>query len=395
MSDLLPVEAAWDRLIALAPHVESETVPVTQAAGRWLAEDVIALRTQPDADLSAMDGYALRYAELPGLLTVIGESTAGAPLDRALGPGEAARIFTGAVVPDGADTILVQEEALREGDTLRLDGAGPPAQGAHIRRSGNDFVEGETLIASGLRLTAARLGLAIAAGHGALSVARPVRVAILATGNELREPGAACVPGEIPASNGSMLKTMLANLPIEINDLGIVRDEMAALGATIDHARDADILVTIGGVSVGDYDLVRPALEQAGADLSFWRIAMKPGKPLMAGRIGDLAILGLPGNPASAFVTAKLFVEPLIAAAVGAANPLPRFLSATLGTPLPATHNRAEFLRGQWRNAMVEPVDEQSSASLTGLASAELLIARAPHAAPAMTGETVRILPFA
>ncbi|MGP1282862.1 MAG: molybdopterin molybdotransferase MoeA [Parasphingopyxis sp.] len=395
MSGLLPVEDAQQRLLALAEPVEPETLPVGDAAGRWLAEDVAARRTQPAADLSAMDGYAIRFAECPGPWTVVGESAAGSPFERRVEPREAARIFTGAPMPQGPDTVMVQEEAARDGDTLRLDGEGPSRKGGNVRRKGRDFAEGDILIDAGTKLMPPALALAIAGGHGTLSVRRAIRVALISTGDELAPPGEPTEIAQLPASNGPMLAAQLAGLPVKIDDIGIVPDMREALAKALDAAAGADVIVTIGGASVGDRDLVRPALETAGAEIDFWRIAMKPGKPLMAGRLGEAMVLGLPGNPASAFVTAKLFLEPLIAHLSGAADPLPRFRPARLAAELPATGTRTEYLRGRWRDDAVEALSQQSSASLAALAEAELLVRRPAGSAAARAGDTVDILPLA
>ncbi len=392
MSDLLPVDDAQARLLAPASPLPAQTLPVSEAAGRWLAADVIARRTQPASDLSAMDGYAIRFGERPGPWTVIGESAAGSDFVRPLAHGEAARIFTGAPVPEGADTVLVQEEAARDGDRLALDGAGPPGEGANIRRQGGDFAEGDIVLEAGQRLTPPRLALAITAGHGDLPVRRKPVVAMISTGNELAPPGTATSASQLPASNGPMLIAQLANLPVTIEDHGIVADDLGALGAALGAARGADIVVTIGGASVGDHDLVRPALEAAGASLDFWRIAMKPGKPLMAGRLGEAIVLGLPGNPASAFVSCRLFLEPLIARLGGARDPLPRAIAATLASALPAVRGRSEYLRGRWCDAGVEALPQQSSAALAALAEAELLIHRPAYAVAAAAGDRVEIL---
>jgi len=384
---LLPVAEAQARLFALATPVAAETVPLDDAIGRWTAAPVPALRTQPWADLSAMDGYALRFAELPGPFVVVGESAAGRVLDRALKPGEAARIFTGAAMPAGADVVLLQEEARREGDRLWRDGEGPARAGSHVRIAGSDFRSGEILIAAGERLGPAHLGLAALAGHGFLPVRRRVRVALIATGDELAAPGAALVEGVLPASNGPMLRGLLAGLPVEIVDLGILPDRLDVLTAAF-AAVDADILVTTGGASVGDHDLVRPALDAAGADIDFWRIAMKPGKPLMAGRLRDMVALGLPGNPVSAFVTATLFLKPLVAALSGAASPAPVTLPGILGGNVPPISNRAEYLRATITDGRLVPVATQDSAALRALTSAGALIARQPHAPAAQAGDS-------
>ena len=394
---LLPVAEAQARLFALAPRVAAETVPLREAAGRWAAADVAALRTQPAATLSAMDGYALRFADLPGPWRVIGESAAGRPFAGAVGAGEAARIFTGAALPKGADTVLVQEEARRAGDRIYLDGEGPLHRGRNTRAKGLDFAEGDTLVAAGERLTPARIALAATAGHGALAVNRRLRVAMLATGSELVAPGAPTSRLDLPESNGAMLAAMLTDLPVEAIELGIVRDEMDALRATFANIATIgrDILVTTGGASVGDHDLVRPALEAAGGTLDFWRIALRPGKPMLAGRLEETVVLGLPGNPVSAFVTAILFVKPLIAAMAGAADPLPNTYAAPLGEPIPANGERTDYLRAELRDGRAFASTIQDSSMLRTLARAGCLIVRAPHAPAAKAGELVEILPLA
>lgn len=395
MSSLLPVEDAQARLLALTSPVDAETLPVAEAAGRWLAESLAARRTQPATDLSAMDGYAIRFAECPGPWSVIGESAAGAPLGRTLAPGEAARIFTGAAMPGGADTVMIQEEAERDGDRLTLSGEGPSSVGGNVRRKGRDFNEGDALLDAGEKLTPPALALAIAGGHGALPVRRAVRLALISTGDELVPAGEPTDAAQLPASNGPMIVAQLADLPVEIDDLGVVGDTREALAKAFDAARNADVIVTIGGASVGDHDLVRPVLEAAGAKIDFWRIAMKPGKPLLAGTLGHSVVLGLPGNPASAFVTAKLFLEPLIAHLSGASEPLPRYQSARLAADLPAIGVRTEYVRGRWRDGEVEVLTQQSSAALAALASAELLIRRPADSAVARAGDRVDILPLA
>lgn len=391
---LIAVAEAQARLFALAPRVGAEVLPLAAATGRWLAEPVIARRSQPAADLSAMDGYALRFADLGAPLRVIGESAAGRPFGERLGAGEAVRIFTGAALPEGADAILVQEEAARDGDVLTLAGEGPGTPGRHIRRRGADFAEKATVLPAGARLTPPALALAAAAGHGVLSVNRPIRVAIAATGDELVPPGTPTGPAQLPEANGVMLAALLADLPVVIEDLGILPDQLEAQAAAFARV-SADLLVTSGGASVGDHDQVRPALLAAGATIDFWRIALRPGKPLMAGRRGAMMVLGLPGNPVSAFVTAMLFVRPLIAAMAGAADPLPRRLTAQLGAPLPANDGREDYLRGALVDGVATAAKVQDSGMLTTLAGAGCLIVRAPHAPAAEAGETVEIVPLA
>ncbi len=391
MTPLLPVAEAQARLFIAAIPVPSETIPVAESLGRWAAAPVVAARTQPAADLSAMDGYAIRFANMPGPWRVVGESAAGRPFAGAVGAGEAARIFTGAALPEGADTVLMQEEAARARITLALSGEGPPRCGANVRVRGLDFSRGQVLIETGQRLTPARLAVAATGGVGAITVNRRIRVAIAATGDELVEPGSDATGHALPESNRLLLRALLADLPVEIVDLGILPDRLEVLRdafATV----EADLLVTTGGASVGDHDLVRPALEAAGATTDFWRIALRPGKPMMAGRLGAMQVLGLPGNPVSAFVTAILFVKPLVAALGGARDPLPLTTCATLGEDLPANGPRTDYLRAELRDGHAYAATIQDSSMLLTLARAHCLILRAAHAPPAKTGESADIL---
>ncbi|MCW6535281.1 molybdopterin molybdotransferase MoeA [Sphingomonas lycopersici] len=391
-SPLLPIDAAQARLLALAPAIPAETVPLAAAAGRYLRAPATARRTQPAADLSAMDGYAIRFADLPGPWQVIGESAAGRDFAGTVAPGEAVRIFTGAAMPGGADTVLVQEEARRDGATLHLAGEGPTRRARNVRARGLDFHEGDSLGETGAALTPARLALLATGGVGEVSVSRRVRVALAATGDELIEPGSA--GAGLPESNRLMLRAMLADLPIEIVDLGILPDRLDVLTRAFADVA-ADLLVTTGGASVGDHDLVRPALEAAGAVIDFWRIALRPGKPMMAGRRGDCAVVGLPGNPVSAFVTGLLFVRPLAARIAGARDPLPRATLATLGEALPANGERTDYIRAEQRDGRVYAAVIQDSSMLATLARATCLIVRAPHAPAAAAGDMAEILVIA
>ena len=387
---LLSVADAQIRLFALSAPVASETIPLRDAISRWAAADITALRTQPTTDLSAMDGYAVRFDDLAGPLTLIGESAAGRPFAGALGAGQTVRIFTGAAMPEGTDSVMVQEEAARDGDTVRLAGEGPK-RGGNIRRRGLDFSADDLLVARGERLTPARIALIATAGHGALLVGRRVRVAIVATGDELVAPGAALTADALPESNGVMLAALLADLPVEIIDMGILPDRLDVI--TDAFARvSADILVTTGGASVGDHDLVRPALLAAGGSLDFWRIALRPGKPMLAGQLRDTVVLGLPGNPVSAFVTATLFLRPLVAHMAGATDPQPRLLPAILGEALPANDHRKDYLRAETRDGRVFSAARQDSSMLRTLANADCLIVRDPHAPAAAAGDSVQVL---
>ncbi|EZP56927.1 molybdopterin molybdotransferase MoeA [Sphingomonas sp. RIT328] len=391
---LLPIAEAQARLFTAAPRVAEETVPLAQAAGRWLAADVVAQRTQPAHDLSAMDGYAIRFADLPGPWTLIGESAAGRPFDGTIQPGETVRIFTGAVMPAGADTVMIQEEVDAQGAAIRLTGEGPAHPGRNTRRRGLDFTAGDTLVRSGERLTPARIAVAATGGVGALCVHRRVRVAICATGDELVDPGQPASPDALPESNRAMLAAMLADLPVELIDLGILPDDLATLRDAFARV-DADLLVTTGGASVGDHDLVRPALEAAGGQIDFWRIALRPGKPMMAGRRGAMQVLGLPGNPVSAFVTAILFVKPVIAHLAGAADPLPRATLVLLGEDLPANGARTDYLRAEIRDGRAYASTIQDSSMLLTLARSQALIIRPAGAAAARAGDSADILVIA
>ena len=388
---MISPDAALARLLALATPFDIETLPLLDAAGRWAAADVKALRTQPARDLSAMDGYAIRHADLPGPWRVVGESAAGRPFRGTIGPSEAARIFTGAALPDGADTIIIQEDVTRTGDSITLTAPGPHPTGQHVRRAGSDLTEGQTVIAKGEPLTPACIGLAAIAGHGTLPVRRRIRVALISTGDELVPPGTDPGDDRLPASNAPMLTALLATMPVEITDMGIIPDDKPTLTNAFDRARRYDVIVTTGGASVGDHDLVQPALIDAGATIDFWKIAMRPGKPLMAGRLGTAITLGLPGNPVSAFVTATLFLKPLIAYLSGARDPAPPAITARLATALPAVGIRTDYVRAQWEGAAIAPLHGDSG-MLVPLAAATALIIRPAGSPPAAKGEDVSVI---
>ncbi len=388
---LLPIVEAQARLFALAQPVAAEEVPIAVAHGRWAAADVRAFRTQPASNLSAMDGYAIRFDDLPGPWTLIGESAAGQPYPGDVAAGQAVRIFTGAAMPVGADTVIIQEEVNADGTTILLIGERPPTRGRNTRRRGLDFAEGDRLIASGDRLTPARVAVAATGGVAILSVARRVRIAICATGDELVEPGFSSDPAALPESNRAMLRAILADLPVDVIDLGILPDDLDALRDAFAGV-DADMLVTTGGASVGDHDLVRPALVAAGGNIDFWRIALRPGKPMMAGRLGSMTVLGLPGNPVSAFVTAVLFVKPLIAHLGGATDRLPRVTRATLGEDLPANGPRTDYLRAELRDGCAYASTIQDSSMLLTLARSHCLIVRPVGAVAASAGDSAEIL---
>jgi molybdopterin molybdotransferase len=383
----LGLEEAQARLLALAPLVPLESVAVEAALGRYLAEDIRAARTQPPADLSAMDGYALTPDNGPW--TLVGESRAGAPFAGALGAGQCVRISTGAAVPQGATRVLLQEDAAVTAGSVTATDCPPP--GRHIRARGFDFNAGDLLLTRGTRFTPGRLALTRAAGHGQVTVPRAVRVAVIDSGDELSPDPANCLPHQIPASNGAMIAAMLAPLGCEVQRIGPVRDDRAALAAALAEAASADILVTSGGASVGDHDLIKPALAAWGAETAFWKVAIKPGKPLLVATRGAQVILGLPGNPVSSFVTAFLFALPLVRASMGDPDPLPRAETMHAGEDLPAVGPRREFLRAVRGGDGVRLAGSQDSSALTALAAADCLIDRPAHAPPVRTGEAIRV----
>lgn len=393
-ADLLSPEDARARLLRDTPRLPVCDTPLANAAGAYLAADLVARLTRPAKPLSAMDGYALRFADLGRPLRVVGVAAAGAPWSGTLPAGAAVRIFTGAIVPDGADTIAVQEDAVVTGDTVTFPNGGPLHKGAYIRPAGADFRTGTRLAAAGTRVTPRLIGLAAAAGFGTLPVRRRPRVAILATGDELVPAGPPPSDAQAVNANSPMLAALLARAGAEVTDLGIVRDEATALRQAIGRARAADILVTSGGASVGDRDLVRPVLQEIGADLAFWRLALRPGKPLMAGALSTTRILGLPGNPVSAFVCAVLFLLPLLRHMQGAADPLPTPVYRHTTVALAANGARRHYMRAVVTARTVTPFPDQDSAMLGVLAEANALLVR-PAAAPAVpVGGLVRVLPL-
>lgn len=377
-----------------------EMAPLDEAHGRVLARDVAALRTQPPADLSAMDGYAVRGADVasaPAALKVIGEVPAGRPFSRRVEPGEAARIFTGGVVPEGADTVVIQELVERSGDDITVTRA--TKVGANVRRQGLDFTAGEVLLTAGRRLTGRDLGLAAAMNHPRLPVHRRPKVAILATGDELIPPGSDPAPGQIVYSNGFTLAALARSEGAELRDLGVAPDQLEATAAAVTAARDwgADVLVTAGGASVGEYDVVQQALRSVGLTLSFWRVALRPGRPLISGRIGSMRVLGVPGNPVSAFMCAFLFLVPLLRRLSGRSDLAPVPEPAVLGADLRANDGRADYLRatlkpGAGTVPVATPTAIQDSSMLSSLARADCLIVRAPNAPAAPAGSVCSIV---
>ncbi len=399
-SPLLSVEEALGRILADARPLGTERVAIEAAHDRILAEPLAARLTQPPFDASAMDGYAVRAADvaaLPVKLTLIGESAAGHPFFGRVGQGEAVRIFTGAPVPDGADGIVIQEHTTREGAQVLVQG--DDVQTDHIRPRGGDFREGMRLLEAGRRLGPRELSLAASMGHGEVTVWRRPKVAILSTGDELVRPGETPGTGQIVASNHLGVGAMVRGFGAEVIQLGIARDTAESLNAHVARAKDADILVTIGGASVGDHDLVAPVLSKQGMELAFWKIAMRPGKPLMSGRLGDLRVIGLPGNPVSALVCARVFLVPLVEHLAGHAMASEATRLAEAAVAIEANGPRQHYMRATLSRdgdglPRVTPVRSQDSSLLSPLAIADCLIVRTPKAAAVAPGETVRVLPL-
>ncbi len=396
---MLSVEEALERILATLTPTPAESVALAEADGRTLAEDVLARLTQPPAAVSAMDGFAVRAADVatvPVELVVVGRAAAGGHHDGALGPGEAVRIFTGAPLPVGADAIVIQEdtEASGEDRVLVREGA---AAGTYVRPAGLDFRAGDVGLQAGRRLGARDIGLAAAMNVPWLMVHRRPRVALLATGDEIVRPGEPVGDDQIVSSNALALAALVRASGGEPVDLGIARDNIASLRRTAERARGCDLLVTLGGASVGEHDLVQEALGESGLDVDFWRIAMRPGKPLMFGRFGAMPMLGLPGNPVSSLVCGLIFLRPALRALAGLApdDPAGRI---RLGADLAANDRRQDYLRarrekrdGEW---VALPFSRQDSSMLATLARADGLIVRPPHAPPAAAGEDVPFLAF-
>jgi molybdopterin molybdotransferase len=397
---LMSVAEALSRVLAEAAPLASESAPLTAAHGRVLTADVKALRTQPPASMSAMDGYAVRaedVATVPAKLTVIGEVAAGHPFEGTVAAGQAARIFTGGVLPPGADSIVIQENTTRDGGTVLVNT--PSGKGRHVRSAGLDFAEGAVLLGRGRRLSDRDLALAAAMNHPALPVHRRPRIAVLATGDELVMPGQTPGFGEIVYSNGFATMALARREGCDVIDVGIAPDRLDATVAAIRRARAAspDILVTSGGASVGEHDLVQRALAAEGLALSFWKVALRPGRPMMHGRLGAMHVLGLPGNPVSAYVCAVLFLVPLIRRLAGRQDVAPQLEPAVLGCDLPENDERADYLRatlapGPDGLPVAAPARTQDSSMLVPLAEAGCLVVREPHAKAAKAGSRCSIL---
>jgi molybdopterin molybdotransferase len=396
----MPVAQALALVLREASPLAAEPAPLAQAHGRVLADDLVALRTQPPADVSAMDGYAVRaedVAKLPAKLKVIGEVAAGRPFAGTVATGEAARIFTGGLLPRGADTVVIQEHTSRADDTVVV--GKPTGKGRNVRPKGLDFASGAVLLRRGRRLSDRDLALAAAMNHPTLPVHRRPKVAVLATGDELVLPGTAPGPAEIVYSNGFATIALACREGCEIVDLGIAPDRLPETVAAIRRAgaAGADILVTSGGASVGDYDLVQQALAGEGLALSFWKIAMRPGRPMLHGRLGAMHVLGLPGNPVSAYVCSFLFLVPLIRRLMGRTDIERTHRSAVLGADLPENDERADYLRATLKpgpdgSRIATALPVQDSSMLAPLAAADCLLIREPHAPAARAGDPCTIL---
>ena len=397
---MISVAEARARIVSALDPVPSETVALAVAAGRVLAEDVRARLTQPPVAVSAMDGFAVRAQDVtaaPATLTVIGEAPAGAAFAGSVGPGDAVRIFTGGPVPDGADAIVIQENATVDGDEVTVGVAAP--SGRYVRPAGLDFHSGEVGLTAGRVLTARDIGLAAAMNVPWLCVRRRPRIALLATGDEIVRPGDPVAANHIVSSNALALAALVAANGAEGMDLGIARDDRGALQAAASQAEGADLLITMGGASVGEHDLIRSALGETGLAIDFWRIAMRPGKPLMFGHFRGTAMMGLPGNPVSSLVCGLVFVIPALRALLGLAPEDPRVVAAVLGCDLAENDQREDYVRAALLSdgtgpPTATPYEKQDSSMLSILAKAQCLVVRPPRAPAARAGEPVTIIPL-
>ncbi len=397
---MISVEEARRRILADLIPLPAEQIGLADAFGRVLAEDLAARRTQPPTAVSAMDGYAVRAADVahtPADLRVIGTAPAGAAFAGVVGPGEAVRIFTGGPLPEGADTIVIQEDVdAAEAEIVVREGA---AEGAFVRPAGLDFTAGEVLLKAGHALTARDIGLAASMNVPWLMVRRRPRVAILATGDEIVMPGEPLGPNQIVSSNGPALAALVKTCGGVPVSLGIVPDDPAALKAAAAAAWGADFLVTSGGASVGEHDIVQRVLAEAGLAVDFWRVAMRPGKPLIFGRLGDIPMLGVPGNPVSAMVCGVIFLRPALERLLGVDRLQAPPATALLGQDLGANDQRQDYLRatlsqGEDGGLVATPFERQDSSMFLLMARADCLVVRPPHAPPARAGSPVEIIPL-
>ena len=398
---MLSVEQALERILGAMAPLPAEQISVADGLGRVLAQDIVARRTQPPAAMSAMDGYAVRardVAEVPAKLKIVGQAPAGGAWQGTLGEGEAVRIFTGGPVPDGADTVIMQENTeAGDGTVTVLTGA---PKGRFVRPAGLDFSEGDVLLSAGRLLTARDVALAAAMNTPWIMVRRRPRVAILVTGDEVVMPGDPMTPNQIISSNSLGMAAMVAVFGGEPCMLGIAPDDREALASMAAGAKGADLLLTSGGASVGDHDLVQSVLGEIGFELGFWKIAMRPGKPLIFGHVGDTPVLGLPGNPVSALVCSMLFLRPALARMLGMdAKDGGHGQTARLAEPLPTNDERQDYLRGalgtdENGELLVTPFTRQDSSMLNMLAKADCLVVRPPHAPALAAGDRVPVIPL-
>jgi molybdopterin molybdotransferase len=397
---MISVEEARARILAALAPLGSEQIPLSGALGRVLAEDLVARVTQPPSAVSAMDGYAVRSSDVataPVRLRIIGAAPAGRAFAGRVGAGEAVRIFTGGALPDGADAVVIQENTDSDSDHVIVKQPSPA--GKHVRAAGLDFRAGQIGLACGRRLSARDVSLAAAMNRPWLRVHRRPRIAILSSGDELAMPGEPLGPDQIVSSNGIGLAALVTACGGEPIDLGVAPDDIAALQTLASGAAAADMLVTTGGVSVGEHDLMRAALGAKGMALDFWKIAMRPGKPLMFGKIGVTPVLGLPGNPVSTLVCATIFLRPAMAALEGERDPVPPLETARLGADLPANDTREDYVRARLTRApdgalVATAMAVQDSAMLAYLAAADCLIRRPAGAGPMAAGSEVPIIRF-
>lgn len=390
MISVAEAQAALSRLATLMPV---EDVPLSQAAGRVLARDLSARRDQPPFAASSMDGYAIKAveADLHAQFKVVGEAAAGHRWLGRLGPGQAVRIFTGAPLPDGADFVVIQEDVSRSGDMITItDG---PGEKSNVRPAGGDFTTGTKIHAPRV-LSPQDVALLASMNLAVVPVRRKPAVALLATGDELVMPGETPADDQIIASNSFGLQALLRDLGAAPRLLPIARDTMSSLQMAFDLAKGADLIITIGGASVGDHDLVAHAGPALGLERSFYKVAMRPGKPLMAGHLGEAAMIGLPGNPVSAMVCGYVFVAPLIRLMLGLPDPYPALCDATLAAPLGNNGPREHYLRAVIENGQVRAFDNQDSSLLTVLSQANALIVRAPDDPPREAGASVQYIPL-
>ncbi|TPN09712.1 molybdopterin molybdotransferase MoeA [Mesorhizobium sp. B2-1-3] len=396
---LLPVAAALERLLEGAAPLASESVSLLEAVDRVLAEPVVALRTQPPFNASAMDGYAVRAvdaASVPSRLSVMGVAAAGRGFDGAVGKAQAVRIFTGAPLPQGADTIVIQEN-VRDLGGGSIEVVEPTAEGRNIRRFGLDFSEGDILLEKGRVLDPAALSLVASANHPRVGVVKRPLVAIIATGDELLPPGSELGPDQIISSNAYGVAAAAQSVGAHALDLGIAADREEAIAALVRKAvaAGADVIVTLGGASVGDHDLIHDVLTGEGMTLGFWKIAMRPGKPLMFGRLGDIRCIGLPGNPVASLVCSQLFLKPLLAR-LGGRDFRQDIRQARLGAAMQANDLRQDYVRAVVRQEagmlVATPFSIQDSSMLRILADANGLIVREPSASAAAVGNACSVI---